>query len=774
MTAWSRRVNAAAHRGAGATAQEQQELYGEAMAAEVDGDGMASLKALVALARERPGFATTVEVTTAKSGTMTFKVAAGGDGPTVRKLDAQRGTTTSGGDESEVVQILTDTMVDTPDLVAVFASVGHEALWANDAFVTAIPIRETDKIWLVELLDEWSKGHYEIKVLPALVKYGRWRGRITLVTGTDKTTAVSAVIVAHRDSEGEITSVSMVARPLTEIGATAADVAPESQFAALVENSSDIIAVIAPDGVIAYASPAAALALGYAEGELQGMNLLHLTEEDDRPSGIDELVRVDDLGVGEPAELRVLSAAGELRHLEVIVSDLTENPVIGAFVLNGRDVTDRRAGVSEVAARAYTDSLTGLPGRMRVLDRLATQLMEEQSAVTLLLFDLDRLTAVNDSFGRDAGDEVLAAFAQRFTEHLEDGFVGRLGSDEFAVVLPGDDVAEGERIANRLRTALGQPVEASAGKVTVTASVGVATAQPGDDPDGAISDAGRAVAQVKESGGDAVQIFTDELAAVVHRKRDAEQQLRHALDSDGVGVHYQPVIDVDSEQTVGAEALLRLDAAEGAMISPAEFIEAAESTGLIARLGHQVLEVTCEQLAGWSTEGTLSLHEISVNVSPRQLADPELPTIVVDTLNAAGVAPERLCLEIGESILIGAQSTVDQTITYLRDLGVRIGLDDFGAGQSSLGYLKRFPLDFVKIDKSLVAGLGSDEQDTAIVRATIELAHNLGLSVVAVGVESEEQLEMLQILGCDKAQGYLFSPPLAAGEFAEAVAAGLR
>ncbi|MGZ4682232.1 MAG: putative bifunctional diguanylate cyclase/phosphodiesterase, partial [Acidimicrobiales bacterium] len=230
-------------------------------------------------------------------------------------------------------------------------------------------------------------------------------------------------------------------------------------------------------------------------------------------------------------------------------------------------------------------------------------------------------------------------------------------------------------------------------------------------------------------------------------------------------VHFQPIVDIATEEVVGAEALLRVHDDEGVLLSPAEFVEAAESSGLISRLGLQVLQITSEQLATWSATGEAEvLGELSVNVSPRQLADPDLPRQVEQVLSATGIEPARLGLEITESILISAEPQVDESIAYLRSLGVRIGLDDFGTGQSSLGYLKRFPLDFVKIDRSLVAGIGLDEHDTAIVRATIELAHNLGLVVTAVGVETEEQLEALGILGCDRAQGYLFAPALPADQ----------
>lgn len=791
MTSWSRRLNAAARTGV-PTPGTQRGLLADAVEVGVSADDQAALTAMANIARDRPGFKKVLQVTGSRNGAAVlydFEVRYEPGGPVVKRLGeskpsvadaasaspepADEGAETSGTD---IVNILTDTLVETSDLVAIFASVGHEAIWANDAFVTVIPIRESDKIWLVELLDEWSKGHYEVKVLPALVKYGRWRGRLTLLTGDEETLTVSAVIVAHRDRRGEITAVSMVARPFDHIGeAPGGDVGGMARFEALVENAADIIAVADADGLVEYASPAAARILGLMDGALTGNNLLELVHPDDRPASLVELVNVDDLGIGEPVELRLRSADDTWRHLEVVVSDLSDNPAIAGFVLNARDVTERVKAVSELATKAYHDALTGLPGRVRILDRLAGLLGDRNTATTVLMLDFDRFTGVNETYGRPAGDEVLRTLAQRLADNVDAGqLVGRLGSDEFVVVLETGDAAEGVRVANRLRAATAVPIEVEGEQVEVTSSVGVAIGQPGDEAEQLLLDAGRAMAHAKSSGRDRVEVFSEQLAQIASRRRTVEQQLRRALDNDGVSVHYQPIVDVESEETIGAEALLRVHDEEGALLSPAEFIEAAESTGLIARLGGQVLQLTCEQLAAWSANSGLNLREISVNVSPRQLADPELPTKVVDALNSAGVAPERLCLEIGESILIGAQATVDASISYLRALGVRIGLDDFGAGQSSLGYLKRFPLDFVKIDKTLIAGLGTDEQDTAIVRATIELAHNLGLTVVAVGVEYDEQLEMLQILGCDRAQGYLFSRPLPADQFAQKAERRLR
>jgi diguanylate cyclase (GGDEF)-like protein/PAS domain S-box-containing protein len=809
VTSWNRRLSAAQRSGAPKT-RSRADLLAEAEEVGIDPDDQAALTAVANIARDRPGFIQVIQARATMSGIPTqydFEVRYEPAGPVIRRLgralvpvDAPPAAAGNGTveppapvvpvarvqldseteDGPDVIDILTDTLVETPDLVAVFTSLGHEALWANDAFVTLIPIRESDKIWLVELLDEWSKGHYEVKVLPALVKYGRWRGRLTLLAADRVSRPFSAVIVAHRDREGEIEAVSLVARPLEEVTEPLGATDPTSataRFDALVENATDIICVTTPEGVVEYASPATSRILGYDDGELEGTDLLTLFHPDDAPGTLTALVSQDELGIGEPVELRLRAADESWKHLEVVVSDLTDNPAIGGLVLNARDVTERVEAVQALAAKAYTDALTGLPSRMRILDRLATWLQgPDADGLITLLFDFDRFTSVNDAFGRDAGDEVMKAVAERLRAAVAaPGLVGRLGSDEFVVVLPElGDVDAAVQLANHLRQVIGEPIEIEGGEVEVSASVGIAPHRHDAEADELLLDAGRAMAHAKEAGRDRVEVFNTQLAQLASRRRSIEQQLRRALDHDGVRVHYQPIFDIESETVIGAEALLRVHNEAGGLLSPAEFIEAAESSGLIARLGSQVLHLTCEQLADWATESaTGGLHEISVNVSPRQLADPDLPVKVVDALNAVGVAPERLCLEITESILIGAQNTVDTSISYLRALGVRIGLDDFGTGQSSLGYLKRFKLDFVKIDRSLIAGLGNSEQDTAIVRATIELAHNLGFTVVAVGVEFEEQLEALQILGCDRAQGYLFSPPLPADELQAKVASGL-
>ncbi|MEJ5255542.1 MAG: bifunctional diguanylate cyclase/phosphodiesterase [Acidimicrobiales bacterium] len=788
MTTWNRRLSAANQRQRPAFSKE--DVLREAVSLGVQADDQAALLALARVAANRPGYCTTLIVRTDDERPIVFEVTHTPSGPVARPsaepppagddaiaardataaAPAAAGSAGPTGDDTaegpDILRILTDTLVQTPDLVAVFASVGHEALWANDAFVTLVPIRAADRIWLVELLDEWSKGHYEVKVLPALVKYGRWRGRLTLLTGDREPMPVSAVIVAHRDRRGEIEAVSMVARELPDaVGTDSGGQAREGRFAALVEHTNDVIAVLGADGTIEFASPATTRILGHPDGALEGVNLLELIHPDDVPDDLISLARRDEQGIGSPVELRVKAADGTWRYFELIVSDLTANPAIGGLVLNARDVTERVEALNALVARAFTDPLTGLPNRVRLLDRLEQALQRAQGdgrPVAVILVDLDGFRSVHEGYGRQVADCALVEVGDRLTGVAgPDATTARLRSDEFAVVLPAvDDPAEAVRTASRLLAAVREPITVDGSRIELTASLGVAFGRSGDEPEDLLRDADHAMAIAKEAGGDRIETYSEAIAEQSSRRRNVEQRLRQVIDDESIVVHYQPIIDVGSETVVAAEALLRVQEGDGTLLSPAEFIDAAESTGLITRLGSQVLNLTCSQLAAWLQRGG-GPQAVSVNLSPRQLADPDLPNHVLQALNASGVPAERLWLEITESMLLGHQATIDASVSYLRTLGVRIGLDEFGAGHSSLGYLKRFPLDFVKIDRSLVAGLGRSEQDTAIVRATIELAHNLGLVVVAVGVETDDQLEMLRLLGCDRVQGYLFAPPSA-------------
>ncbi len=357
----------------------------------------------------------------------------------------------------------------------------------------------------------------------------------------------------------------------------------------------------------------------------------------------------------------------------------------------------------------------------------------------------------------------------------EGGMVARLRSDEFAVTLSDvDEEGVALRAADALRVLLSHPFDLDGRWVRLTASVGVVLAAEGDEADELLGRADHAAGLAKRAGGNRTEMWGVDAAQREERRRTVESQLRAVVEQGILPVHYQPIVSLADGSVSGAEALLRVRDGIGELLNPAEFVEAAESSGLISRLGGQILRVTCEQLSLWDAQlRNLAPDYVSVNVSPRQLLDPGLATQVISALEASAIEPSRLRLELTESTVISHEQIIGDRISFLRDLGVRVGLDEFGAGFSTLNYLKRFLIDFVKIDRSLVAGLGVDERDTAIVRATVQLAHSLGISVIAVGVETEEQLDVVRSLGCNAAQGYYFAAPRSAEEFGQDLAVGL-
>jgi diguanylate cyclase (GGDEF)-like protein len=386
--------------------------------------------------------------------------------------------------------------------------------------------------------------------------------------------------------------------------------------------------------------------------------------------------------------------------------------------------------------------------------------------VGVLFLDLDRFKVVNDSLGHGAGDDLLREAGRRLAQIVRPGdTVARLGGDEF-VVLIGDMVRTTDALAaaERVRTALARPMLLGSESAVITTSVGIAIAHGQEAPADLLRDADTALYRAKDQGRDRAELFDDHLRAQAIRRHSVEQDLRSALEDGRIEVHFQPIVRVADGTVTGAEALARIRGEAGDLLMPDQFIDIAEDSGLISELGSQVLALALNRLASWGARGGATLS-IAVNVSARQLADPAFPVLVGDELAANGLDPGQVALEFTESALIAANPVTERVLGDLTSLGVRIGLDDFGTGFSSLAYLKRFPIDFVKIDRSFVAGLGTDDDDTAIVTGTVALAHGLGLQVIAEGVETQAQLQRLQQLRCDLAQGYHFSEPVTDAEF---------
>jgi diguanylate cyclase (GGDEF)-like protein len=406
------------------------------------------------------------------------------------------------------------------------------------------------------------------------------------------------------------------------------------------------------------------------------------------------------------------------------------------------------------------DSLTGLPDRAAFLAALRSAAASEDS-VAVLFLDLDDFKVVNDGFGHEAGDRLLIQVAGRLkTAVREEDLVARLGGDEFTVLCRGlEDPSQATITAGRLRAALSAPFDVAGQRRHVRVSIGCRVAAAGEaDPDALLRDADSAMYQAKGAGKDRVELFSDETRARLLRRIEIEQLLRSALENDELEVHYQPQVDVATGRLVGVEALARW-----AEATPAEFIPVAEETGLIGPLGAWVLGTATRDLAAWHAQGLTPLT-VTVNVSTRQLEDPDFPIVVATALATADLAPDCLCLELTESALMGAGTASLDCLKLLKDLGVYVGIDDFGTGHSSLARLRSLPVEVLKVDRSFVDGLGTEPEDSAIVAAVLSLAHALGLHVIAEGVETPLQAHQLSALGCGVAQGWLWSPAVPADQ----------
>jgi diguanylate cyclase (GGDEF)-like protein len=440
---------------------------------------------------------------------------------------------------------------------------------------------------------------------------------------------------------------------------------------------------------------------------------------------------------------------------------------------------ERRQEEERARHRALHDPLTGLPNRTLFEDHLERALARQErrdTAVGVIFMDLDRFKLVNDSLGHQSGDELLRSVSSRLKQALRPGdVVARFGGDEFAVLL--DEVAE-ERdattVAERIAAGLLKPFLLEEREHFVTASMGIAIGGAGADPAGLIRDADAAMYRAKDRGRARYELFDEMLRLRVGDRLRIENELRAAIDRSELRVHYQPVVSLKDGRIAGAEALIRWEHPRRGLIEPEEFIEVAEEGGLIVPMGRWVLEEATRQAAMWHNANPDSAPlEISVNVSARQLSDQRLPDLVRRTMSSAGLDPTTLSLELTEGVLMEDSEIPMEALRQLKQMGIRLVLDDFGTGFSSLSYLKRLPLDSIKLDKSFAASLGSGSIDDAIVSAVVALGQNLELSVVAEGVETQEQLDVVRKLGCDYGQGFLFSPPVAAHEFDALLREGL-
>ena len=587
---------------------------------------------------------------------------------------------------------------------------------------------------------------------------GSWRWFDVIVTDLIKDPSVAGWVANLRD----ITDRKAQEAALSEA---------QEAFRHAFDDAPIGIGLVDLHGRIERTNRAMAVLLGRTQDDLAGTLIGELTHPDDRDVSdfhADRLTRneIDFYRI----EKRYLRPDGTTVWASLSVSlvrDMAGQPMYQIGQLE--DITDRKLLADRLTHDAAHDSMTGLLNRSSFTERVTHALVQgADRKVAVLFIDLDHFKVVNDSLGHAIGDELVTTVAQRLRDVLRPGnVIARFGGDEFVVLcddLKNDDDASS--IARRLLEAVAEPIALTTEEVFVTASIGIAIAEPGDSSETLLRHADAAMYRAKNGGRARAVVFeADDLGAAVDALRTGTD-LHRALERNELVVHYQPIVTLRSGRVIGFEALVRWNHPERGLIAPGDFIPLAEETGLIVPIGAWILETACRQIVHWQTvrdrDTQGGMLAMNVNLSPRQLADPTLTKTVARIIRDTGVDATAVCLELTENALMQNPVSATEAMRALRDLGVHISIDDFGTGYSSLSYLKRFPVEALKIDRSFIGGLGLDNEDTSIVEAIVTLAHALGLTAVAEGLETPTQLEALRGIGCDFAQGYLLGRALPA------------
>ncbi|MFB6440549.1 aminotransferase class I/II-fold pyridoxal phosphate-dependent enzyme [Streptomyces sp. NPDC056411] len=544
----------------------------------------------------------------------------------------------------------------------------------------------------------------------------------------------------------------------------------EAYFRTLVHNASDVILILDDDNTIRYASPSAEGMFGRIP--LGGVRLTDLMAEEDADRAVRALalMREADDGQDSRDDWQVLQRGGALIDVEARCSNLRHDQTVHGLVVTLRDVTAQRKLERELTHRAFHDSLTGLPNRVLLLERIERALVRgrrNETVPCVLFIDLDDFKVVNDSSGHSVGDQLLIAVARRLSGSLRaSDTAARLGGDEFGVLMEGArGPAEAEVLGEQIVQNLNQPFRLSDEMVSTSASVGIASAQDSADAEELLGHADLALYAAKAAGKRQWRRYQPDLHNGMLERHELRAHLEGAIDAEAFDVRYQPIVEIASGELAGFEALARWPHARHGLVAPDQFIALAEETGHIMPLGAWVLEQAASHVARWQRDAPRPYAlRINVNVSARQFRDPGFLDEVRAVLQSSGLAPGSLVLELTETVLMHSDEQIRDVMSALKDLGVGIAIDDFGTGFSSLSYLREFPIDLLKVDKSFIDDIGVDKQQVALVEGIVRIADTLGLQVIAEGIEEVEQRDRLAAMGCRFGQGYLFARPMTADQ----------
>ncbi|MED4753212.1 EAL domain-containing protein [Brevibacillus choshinensis] len=597
-----------------------------------------------------------------------------------------------------------------------------------------------------------------------------WRGEIRNKAKDDSLYWVDTTIVPFVNQSGKIYQYVSIRSDITARKQMEEDVLKsEEKYRIIAENTSDIISMINADGDFLYLSPSHKTLWEHDVPDEQIQNLLEWIAEEDREIMGYAIRYTYSTGKGYMAECRI-----KTKRETPIWTESKINPIIddegnvSSLILVTRDITERKQSEETIHHLAYHDALTDLPNRRMYVQQLTKEIMQAkrfQSNMAVLFLDMDRFKDINDSFGHDVGDMLLIEVAKRLQACVQPGdIVARLGGDEFTILLCQlTDSKQAEDVAELIMSQLQKPFELNGHLATISSSIGIAMfPQDGENAEDLLKRADTALYSVKSQGRNGYSLFDPTMEAKSLERILMENELRKAIEHEQFQVYYQPKMDIGSQILTGMEALVRWVHPELGVISPGKFIPIAEESGMIIELGEWILKEACKQNKKWHDQG--HLLKVSVNLSARQIFQKDLVEMVTSTLEELELSSEWLELEITESIFVKMEEAT-VVLQQLRGAGIHISIDDFGTGYSSFSYIKRLPVDTIKIDASFIRDIHHNQESQAIVKAIVTIADSLQMNVIAEGIELDDQVEALQQNGCIHGQGYLFSKPLATEDF---------